>query len=219
MCGSVLGSALPAPSHNSWKVHHPDQTELWNQSMIMQLFGHSTFQFCTLGCIHEVSNLFGTFNLNVLSCHTNVIYFWKVQLHYVLFMKWKCLDNLNPMLDISTYLTYLLLVRIVFWWAITRLSLMLSANVSGVWFQMILFAVITTWHSYLDLHLHSRPADSNTTRGKGATIRPARQCDGMKVESWEYERTQCFVITRHKITILQVPRPGSRIQPAAAVSL
>ena len=110
MCGSVLGSALPAPSHYSWKVHHPDQTELWNQSVIMQLFGHSTFQFCTLGCIHEVSNLFGTFNLNVLSCHTNVIYFWKVQLHYVLFMKWKCLDNLNPMLDISTYLhIYLLL--------------------------------------------------------------------------------------------------------------
>ena len=29
----------------------------------MQLFGHSTFQFGTLGCIHEVSNLFGTFNL------------------------------------------------------------------------------------------------------------------------------------------------------------
>ena len=183
MCRSVLGSPLPAPSHNSWKVHHPDQTELWNQSMIMQLFGHSTFQFCSLGCIHEVSNLFGTFNLNVLSCHTNVIYFWKVQLHYVLFMKWKCLDNLNPMLDISTYLTYLLIVRIVFWWAITRLSLMLSANVSGVWFQMILFAVITTWHSYLDLHLHSRPADSNTTREKGATIRPARQCDGMRVGS------------------------------------
>ena len=219
MCRSVLGSPLPAPSHNSWKVHHPDQTELWNQSMIMQLFGHSTFQFCTLGCIHEVSNLFGTFNLNVLSCHTNVIYFWKVQLHYVLFMKLKCLDNLNPMLDISTYLTYLLLVRIVFWWAITRQSLIMSANVSGVWFQMILFAVITTWHSYLDLHFSTSTADLLTRHGGRATIRPARQCDGMKVESWEYERTQCFVITRHKITILQVPRPGSRIQPAAAVSL
>ena len=167
MCGSVLGSALLAPSHDSWKVHHPDQTELWNQSMIMQLFGHSTFQFCTLGCIHEVSNLFGTFNLNVLSCHTNVIYFWKVQLHYVLFMKWKCLDNLNPMLDISTYLTYLLIVRIVFWWAITRLSWMMSANVSGVWFQMILFAVITTWHSYLDLHFSTSTADLLTPTRHG----------------------------------------------------
>ena len=180
MCGSVLGSALPAPSHYSWKVHHPDQTELWNQSVIMQLFGHSTFQFCSLGCIHEVSNLFGTFNVNVLSCHTNVIYFWKVQLHYVLFMKWKCLDNLNPVLDISTYL---LLVRIVFWWAITRLSLMLSANVSGVWFQMILFAVITTWHSYLDLHFSTSTADLLTPTRHGGKGRPSDQPDNAMV--WE----------------------------------
>ena len=121
-----------------------------------------------------------------MSCHVTQMWYIFEKFNCIRFCLWNrnaCIIYVHPMLDISTYRTYLLLVRIVFWWAITRQSLMLSANVSGVWFQMILFAVITTWHSYLDLHFSTSTADLLTPTRHGGKGRPSDQPDNAMV--WE----------------------------------